>query len=92
MNVYEWSADAAVGARVVYHRGTMGALAPSRRGPAFDAHKAGLVFLAQRRRADGLFDFEATRISRRTALLLGLLRAPGRTALGDLPQPRRWAS
>lgn len=75
MDVMKWSRDALPGQRVVYYRGhTIGEC--SEQHQALRASQLGFVFLAQRRRNGGLFDYEATRISKGTAQRLGLLPPP----------------
>lgn len=81
MNVFKWAESAQPGQRVVYasrtDAGNAHIVDKTAMGSAMLAHRAGLVFLAQRRRGD-LFDYEATRISPMTAKKLGLLWDEGK--------------
>ena len=72
MNVMKWCEDAHPGERTVYYRGQK---SPPEKVAltALKASDAGLVFLAQRRNRWGGFDYEATRVSRHVANLLGLV-------------------
>jgi hypothetical protein len=71
-----WADNAPVGKRVVYAHRKDGTDKPPTTSyslaSAFRAHKAGLVFIAQRRKPSG-WDYEATRISQETAKVLRLL-------------------
>jgi hypothetical protein len=81
VRVYDWCMNAEVGDRVVYYSSPPGGLSQlpaSSASSAQEASRAGYVFLAQRRRPEGGFDYEATRINRATAIRLGLI------------QERRW--
>ena len=77
MNVLDWALNAAVGERVVYAFRTAaeieycveGGRFGKNLGTAMQAHREGLVFLAQRRKGTG-FEYEATRISRPVAKML----------------------
>jgi len=72
VNVYEWSLQAVQGDVRVYYSGFQ---QPPERDSvaALRASAEGLVFLCQRRRSVGGFDYEAHRISRRCAKALGLI-------------------
>jgi len=75
LDLYEWAARAAPGERIIYHRGQLGTLPERFTSAGSRASAEGLVFLAHRRRPDGEgHDYEATRITRGTALRLGLVR------------------
>jgi hypothetical protein len=76
LDVLLWAKGAETGQRVVYAHRTPYEIEYQLKmrllHSAMQAHEAGLVFLAQRRKGDG-FDYEATRISRPVAKKLGLL-------------------
>lgn len=76
MDVMDWACRAQPGETVVYtHMDAFDMVDIPRRWAletARKAHVEGLVFLAQRRRSSG-FDYEATRISEKTATILGLV-------------------
>jgi hypothetical protein len=76
LDVLLWAKGAETGQRVVYAHRTPYEIEYGMKGhllhSAMEAHLAGLVFLAQRRRNGG-YDYEATRISRPVAKKLGLL-------------------
>jgi hypothetical protein len=73
MDVVRWAKNFPPGSKVVYaHRSyyqepNKGALAS-----AYSAHSQGLVFLAQRRGKNGIWHFEATRVSIKVAKQLGI--------------------
>ena len=75
MDVLSWAQSAEPGTRVVYAWRAADDYLPMGQTPrlasAHRAHRAGLVFLAQRRTANG-FDYEATRISEGVARKLQL--------------------
>jgi hypothetical protein len=79
VNLNNWAQNADVGERVVYHRGVKSP-PPAHVTDGNRLSDTGLVFLAQRRRPEGGFDYEATRISHVAAIRLGLRsgrRQPG---------------
>lgn len=76
MDVLDWAAQAAVGDSVTYTKRTGNEYSdPIGLQTAYAAHEKGLVFLQQRRVQgyNGAFEYEAIRISRETAKLLGVL-------------------
>lgn len=77
VRVNEWVANAEIGERICYFRSwpgeRPGTMPHDTQASAYEASRKGYVFLAQRRRNDEGLDYEATRISRATAIRLGLL-------------------
>lgn len=72
VDVLKWSKRAEPGERVVYFSGSSQHLPKRCQEPALKASDEGLVFLAQRPRSIGGYDYEATRVSPRVARILGI--------------------
>lgn len=85
MDVYRWAQTAPIGGKLIYYN-EIDQWPPARRCAVMEtarvAHDNGMVFLVQRRvkrgRARGTFQYEAHRISKPVAILLGLLPRPPR--------------
>lgn len=71
LNVLFWASHASPGERVCYHVKASDDDIGHFGSNALAAHNSGLVFLAQRRDGNTI-RYEATRISDRTAMILGL--------------------
>jgi hypothetical protein len=86
VDLNRWAQFARYGERIVYHRGELGRLPAPLVEQGHRLSKQGLIFLCHRRMADGLYAYEAVRISERTAKTLRELQEALR------PRERRMAA
>ena len=86
MDLIRWAAFARYGDRIVYHRGELGRLPNNLIEQGHHVAQKGLVFLCHRRLDNGLYAYEAVRISEHTNRILRNLQEALR------PRERRLAA